>query len=338
MALTNPALAIKPALNREASKVNGIFAPDIVIANMLNKGLADLRLNPWELDLVFAYLKEQPELGDKEAKRATEWFLKTNIPVQWNLSLRPENLPAISYALMGGDIQEQTLGDINYDTHENKKAEWEPITPKFTPSYNAATGLVTIPATIVDQYSLNDSMVMVNYDGVYYPLTNYEDGNFSIGTNLMVLLKNCIVRRNDSRLVSNIEGVECKEIIRIGVHAINDPITCIWLFSIAKYILLKYNRCLLEARGFECLNWSYGPYDRDPILGPENVTTRIITITGKCRDYWASYQSVRAEDVLTDFQVSPIGTETDSSSEFGAEPNTVNLGYEALLEQDPYGR
>lgn len=339
MSLTNNSLNIQPAnTDTNNSIIKGIFAPDVVISNLLNTGLKDLRDNPWELNLIFNYILDQPQLGDKEKQNAINWFLNTNIPVQWNLNLRPEVFPCFSYSLEGGDLQEQTLASINADTQEDKKAQWEAITPKFQPGYNPATGVITIPVDIISNYHINETMVLVNYNGQAFSLTNIDlgTGEFSIQANLVITLKDCYIKNSSSRLVSNIESASFKDIIRVGVHSINDPVICIWMFSICKYILLKYNKTLLEARGFECMSVQYGGYYKETAYPAENITSRVITLTGKVRDYWSSYQSERGSANLT-LEYSPVGTETTSSDIFGSEAENLDPGYQVWLEKDPYG-
>lgn len=338
MALTNPSLAFKPLdTSSTGNVIKGIFAPDVVIKNLLDAGIKDLRANKWELELIFAYMLDDPRLGDKERQRAVNWFVNTDIPVLWNLRLTQDTFPSISYTLMGGEETEETLSSIHYDTSEDKLAEWEPITPKFNPNYNSATGVVTIPDSILDLVSLNETMVLVTGTGVEYPLTDYDEGVFNIGIGLRVDLKDSVIKNTSGRLISNIESVNFKEIIRIGIHSTNDPVTAIWLFSIVKYILLKYNRVLLENRGFECLSMSYGPYDRDPIFPTENITSRIITITGKARDNWSSLQSEKVGDATVGLNVSPVSTVTDSNSQFQPEPENTDPAWAAFLESDGLG-
>jgi hypothetical protein len=322
-----------------SSIIKGIFNPDVVISNLLNIGLKDLRANPWELNLVFNYLLDSPQLGDKEKKNAITWFLKTNIPVQWSMNLRPEVFPCFSYSLEGGDLQEQTLGSVNSDTQENKKAQWEALTPKFQVSYDIQTGTITIPLDIINNYHISEEMVMVNYDGKAFNLTDIDldTGAFIITPNTVITLKDCYIRNSNSRLVTNIESASFKDIIRVGIHSINDPINAIWMFNICKYIILKYNKVLLEAKGFECMSIQYSGYYPEPRFPAENIVSRMITLTGKVRDYWSGYQSERISSVATMPSYSPVDTET-TNREFGPEANITDPGYLALLEQDPYGR
>ena len=124
MSITSPNLNIAPSnADTNNSIIKGIFAPDVVISNLLNTGLKDLRANPWELNLVFNYMSDQPQLGEKERQRAINWFLNANIPVLWSFLLRTESFPCFTYTLDGGDLQELTLAFLNSDTQENKKAE-----------------------------------------------------------------------------------------------------------------------------------------------------------------------------------------------------------------------
>jgi hypothetical protein len=167
---------------------------------------------------------------------------------------------------------------------------------------------------------------------------------FYIDKNLVVDLKNSVIKNSYPRLLSNIESKSFKEVIRVGVHALGDPVQAIWLFSICKYILLKYNRVLLEARGLECTSMSYGPYDKDPAFPAEQVYSRLFTIVGKARDNWASMQSERVAAVAVapqyapaTFDYSPTDVVTGANSQFGPEPGQDDPAWEALLNSDVVG-
>ena len=160
MAVTNPSISVKPLdTNATGAIVKGIFAPDVVVKNLLDTGLTDLRANKWELELIFGYMLEQPQLGEKERQRAINWFMATDIPVLWNLALRPDTFPSVSFALQGGEQTEETLASLHYDTKENKLAEWEPISTKFNPNYNPTTGIVTVPDAVLAITAINNTAI-----------------------------------------------------------------------------------------------------------------------------------------------------------------------------------
>lgn len=341
MSVISPDLKVKGSA--KGSSIRGVFAPEIVIKDAIEKGIQDLRTNPWELKLIFAYYLDIPSLGEKERDRAVSWFLNTEkpngIPVLWDLQAVNQPFPSVSYSLVGGEQVEDTLSHLNYDVSEPAQAAWEPLTGAFTAAYESSTGVVTIPTSI--QVPISAGMFLVDGTGTSYEILDAQDNNtFTIRSGLVLSLNNCVIKNNQSRLVNGIGSVNFSENVRLGIHTNGDPITLVWLFSIVKYVLLKYEKVLLEGRGFERLVITYGPAVLDPVLSnPERVYTRFITINCKARDFWVNTQSERV--LATTFgaapdglRFSPVGTVTDENSVFGTEPGNTDPEWAALMDSD----
>jgi hypothetical protein len=286
---------------RILSEVNGIFNGDILIRHALINGLKDLRENPWQLQLVFASLLDDTltsaAYGQKEIDKAVNWFLKTEVPIIWDVQLQQSpNMPCITIGLQEGSEAEATLADTHYVTNESTKAEWEPITSKFNAQYDPETGIVIPSIEVI----ANTQMLFVDGVGNSYPILgtkilNNEDV-FLIATGLNTNFSNCYLKWSTNKLSVNLCSRNFKDTFTVGCHTAGDPIVVIYLFNIVLYCLLRYTKTLLEARGFERSQISYTKVLPNTSLAPvgsENVWSRFITISGFVKNYWAQETSER---------------------------------------------
>lgn len=327
------------------SEVQGIYSPDIIIKSALEYGIKDLRANPAQLQMVFASLVfdfvTNKEYGEKERQNAINWFNKTEIPVVWNLRLANENFPCVSFELVGEDQTEETLADVHYVTQEETKAEWEPLTAKFSPTYDPSTGIVTCPDTI--GITPTDVMQLVTGFGIVYPvLEEISSTQFRTTAGLTVDFRNSVLKGLRTRLITNIESCNFKHTIRIGCHAVGDPINLAYLYPIIKYCLLRYRRTLLEARGLERSTISAAAPAKDERFQVENLWTRYITLVVYARDSWQAAQSERIVNVSVartplatgatneGLLFSPVGTETGSSTEWVSEDGNLDPAWLAM--------
>lgn len=311
----------RPALSRlSLREVKGIFSSDILIRHALLVGIRDLRDNPWQLELVFASLLDDPFTqdlyGEKERSKAIQWFLKTETPVimDYNLPSSP-NMPIITVGLQEGNELSQTLSDTHYVSSEPVLAEWEPTTQKFNALYDSSTGLVTpnIPVTA------NTQMIFVDGTGKTYPITEVIDNNsqtcFYIQKDLTSDFSNCVIKWANNKLSAQLNSLAFKEIYNIGCHALGETSQLLYLFNIVKYCLLRYKKTLLEGRGYEVSSISYSRVTTTNSLvspGSENVWSRFITINGISRDYWADVVSEK----VTNTGFAPISNNSNDGLKF----------------------
>lgn len=331
MSVANKDSLVKAKPQVALTEIRGIFPTDIIIQKALEIGLKDLRDNPNQLNFIFAWLLADDSTSDiygqKERDNAIEWFNKTNIPVLADIRLAQDTFPSVSYSLMSDEQTDETLADLNYDTKQTVPAEWEPLTPRFNPGYDPATGLVTVLSTTL-MVPVTTDMILVTGQGRSYPVLSVVDNGFYITANLTADLRNSVLKNGLGRLATGIESCHFKQVVRIGCHALGDPRFALYLYSIVKYTLLRYRRTLLEGRGFEQSTISSGPVRRNELFPVENLFTRDITLIGFVRDFWASVQAERVIDVVSNvvagygegIKFSPIGTETDASTAFIADP------------------
>ena len=333
MSVANQDSLVKARPELGLTEVRGIFPTDLVLQKALEIGLKDLRDNPNQLNYVFAWLlfddKTADSYGQKERENAINWFLKTNIPVLADVRLAEDTFPSVSYSIMSDEQVEETLADLNYETQQSVPAAWEPLTPRFSPTYDSVTGLVTISSNISNLIPITTDLILVTGQGRSYPIYSVVDNGFFIEPGLTVNLANSVLKNGKGRLSTGVESCNFKQVLRIGCHAIGDPRYAIYLHSIVKYSLLRYRRTLLEGRGFERSTISSGPIYRNESIPVENLFTRYITLIGFVRDFWASVQAERILETTTrvipnygkGIQFSPIGTDTSDSTLFVTEPD-----------------
>jgi hypothetical protein len=344
MTVVNRDSTIRAKDSPALTEIRGIFPTDVVIETALEMGLKDLRNNPSQLEYVFASLLVDTETagtyGQKERDNAIAWFNKSNIPVLAEIRLDNDTFPSVSYALMGDDQVEETLSDLNYQTGQDVFAEWEPLTPRFDPRYTPSTGLVVVSQSLLALTPVTTDMVLVTGQGKTHSVLGVVDNGFYIASGLTLDLRNSVLKYAKTRLHTGIGSCNFKQIIKIGCHTVGDPRFIFYLWSIVKYILLRYRPTLLEGRGFERSTISSGPVGRNMAFDVENLYSRDITLVGFVRDSWASVQTERIREVYTNptdssgIRFSPVGTATDETTTWSTEPNIDDPVWAAM---DPIG-
>lgn len=294
------------------SQVLGIFQTDVAIQAGIEAALADLRANPWLLDYAFAYLVRDTltaaKYGAKERDKAKQWFLNNDIPVV--MDYRAWDAPKyamISVSIVDSVEAETTLGDVNHDPQEETEAENRALTSTFTPRYDASTGTVTLPSNL--DIVVSTGMEVVDRRGVAHPITSVESATTIVLTpGLVVDLTSCYIRSISPRFLTQLESLNFKESVRIGAHVKGDPIELLWLFSIMKFILLRYKQTFFEGRNFERSTIAWSAMAKDDRFGPELYWTRFCTMTGYSRDYWPKLRTERIQGTSTGFKVSQVGS------------------------------
>ena len=282
------------------SEVTGIFQSDVLIRAALVYGLEDLRSNPWKLQDVFAGLPQDARTaaiyGEKERARATEWFTKHDIPVVMDYQLDPlQHQFCVTIGLVDSNEAEATLGDTHYVTVEDAPDAWVALTAPFAaPHYNAATGLLRLPATLADTLQPTTAMAVVDRAGRAYPILDVpDDVTVMLAPGSPVDPTRCYLRAQATRQVQTLESVQARESYRIGCHVVGEPAVLTWLHSIVYYVLLHHKEELLEARGFERSVVTTAPFAKNDASGRENWWSRYINVVGYARQTWAKRRQTR---------------------------------------------
>lgn len=89
-----------------------------------------------------------------------------------------------------------------------------------------------------------------------------------------------------------------RESYRLGVYVQGEPETCLNLYAVVKYVLLRYKKELLEARGFERTQIQGSQFGHIEDIGRENLFGRQITVTGYVKAYWPTGKEAKITEVV----------------------------------------
>ena len=273
-----------------------------------------MRAHPQLLDYVFHSLATDDETsqsyGEKNIEEAKKWFLKTAIPVF--LSIRPgePKVPAITIALLESNEAESTLGDLNYDVDETTKSDWPVLIGPFAvESYDAVTGIVTVPTSVSNELVIVEEMTIADKVGNLYPILSvYSENRFAIKAGTIADFGSALIKSAKPQLMTSIESLSFKETYQIGCHAGFEIPYITYLHSIMVFILLRYKQTLLEKRGFERSVISSSQLQKNERFEMENVYSRFVNISGYVRQSWPKDQSKRLASVNTTPIVSPMNS------------------------------
>jgi len=295
--------ALQLPLPSSMTEAKGIHQSDIIIRTALTMAIADMRANPWLLDHVFASLIQDEQTaatyGEKEVKKAKDWFLSTNIPIVLDYRFDEVEKAMVSISLVESAEAENTLADVHYIPQEEVESSWPPLTASFTPTaFHPATGIMKLPTKIADSLIIVPGMLVVDAVGRTHEITEVTAKNTIVITaGTVANFTNAVIKGKKPRLLQEIESLSFRETYRIGCHVHGEPFHLTWLHSIISFCLLRYKQALLEARGFERSTMSSTPFAKNEALGAENYWTRFINVIGYVRNYWPKALNERLQSV-----------------------------------------
>ncbi len=198
----------------------------------------------------------------------------------------------ISVGLESSVESSSTLGDVNYDPHEDVPAEEVAISPQvivgpFVAQYDATTGIVTLPndtdtTIIFSNMVLVDSSTNTGYKISYV----IDEHHFVIDTGLTADFSKAFISPIDNFYVTSLESVLFKQTFSIKCFAQSDALYTLYLEQIVLFILFRYKEQLLEARGLDNTTVSSGPLYKWTESNTELVFCRDISVQGFSRAYW----------------------------------------------------
>lgn len=312
------------------TEVTGIFQSDVIIRSAILTAIAELRASPWLLDYVFASLPKDQitkvEYGEKQVATAKKWFMSTNIPVFMVTRNDDIKLPAISISLIESTEAENTFSDTHYQVSEANAEVWLNLSDRFTPvSYSAATGVMKVPESLVQELILAPGMSIIDATGKEHEILEVTDATtVVIKAGTVASFTDAVVRSARPSAVTTMESVVMKEVYAIGCHAGQDY-QLMYLHSILTFILLRYKETLLEARGFERTQVNSSDLRKNEAFDPEEAYSRHIQITGYVRQMWPKAVDAR----ITTVAMTPL-LATRSDEPGGIEVVEVELD----LDQD----
>ena len=292
----------------------GVHQSDVVIRTALVTAIADIRRHPYLLDFVFASLKQDDltsqVYGAKEVARAKEWFTSTDVPVVMDYLL--DDLPGtcVTISLVESGEAEVTLGDVHYEPFEDAEATWPALTSAFDPvAYSQSTGVLTLPDEVAATLVVVPGMSVVCPSGTFTVVDVVERNQVVLTPGLQADFHGSVIKGAQPRLVTELESVCYKETYRIGCRVHGEPVKLNWLYSVVAFVLLRYKKRLLEARGFERSVVSWAPFAKDERTGGENMWVRFATVSGFVRQTWPGDSDERIGSVgVSPLLVSKVGS------------------------------
>lgn len=283
----------------------GIFQGDVVIGEIVNLILEDIRKNPWLIEDILSDFIENPYLakkyGIKEIQNCKEWFANNKISV-YN-TVRPDHVERDYVTIAVGNSSEDnslaTCSDMSvfveqFDPSEINKPIPYIVSP-FTPlSYDSSTGFVEVPSDldltvvahgqpIVDPSTgsgfLVDRAGAVNgAQGIFLQATNGSFPSFSMTSAAIVAQYRYYRARR--------ERATFREAYTIGCHSAGQYNIALWLSSIVQYGIMRYREGLLENCGFQISTVSISEITQEANFGGDLEYGRYISLTGVVENSW----------------------------------------------------
>lgn len=278
----------------------GIFQGDIVLKTAIDLFIDDMRKNEWLIDHMLESLTIGPYVRDKYGKKQVdackEWFRNNQIDVYVRPRDDKDRLPCITIEL-GGSSEKQEMrhmGDLSVfkriliPQEINKPIPY--VIPAFTPvGYTERTGLLEVP-TSVDLTKIAAGMFLVNpATGNGYEILDINQSGIFVEPNLAIIASELAVLPKFQYYEARVEHSFFEESYNISCHGHGDIQITLWLWSIAKYSLLRYRQSLLEANGFAETHVHSSSPDLNYEMtqeGGDKVYTRSISITGQVENTW----------------------------------------------------
>ena len=311
-----------------------IFSGDVIIKLAVELGLEDLRNNTWIVDDIFSDFIDNPLLaqkyGQKEIQNAKDFILNNKIHVVMAHRLDKEEFPSVTIA-MGSSNEDKslaTLGDqdidvVDYDPEDIEKPISWVVQPFNIVSYNAETGIVTMPKLDAFKY-INEGMLLVDTaTGDAWAINSKKAGNkiqITAGSDLGDAQKFGIAPKYRGYRARR-ERIISQESYSIGCHIHGDPSNLLFLFAFVKYALLRYREGLLEHNNFQLSTLNCSEMVKNNSFQAENVFSRFITLTGQAEESWIKtpYRKIEAVDMYdSETQttgIKIISQEIDANSE-----------------------
>jgi hypothetical protein len=273
----------------------------------IEKGIEDLRKNPYIIDEVFGELACQPlatVFGANMIEQIRCFFMDNDIPVRAVFSQNQIDLPLITVHLVSSQeaIEYKALQDhIGF-----KRVPKEPtviLGPFYGVTYDSTTGRLTLPKTMDLTQFIAGRKIYSAEDDAIYTVTGTMQVNQS-GTPPQELQDQWIhivtadgsvaERVQIARLtllssvdfyLKRIAGSWFREVFEVRCNAQTHHDQAVWLYYITSYILMR-NKYLFETLGLESQTFGGSDFSRDLGKMPNNIWGRTIRLTFMVQHTW----------------------------------------------------
>lgn len=285
-----------------------VYLLDVEVQSIITYGLDYIRQNLHVLDEVFANLKEghlNKLYGDKEIQKIKDWFTNRNIPVRLGFNLQPQDVPCYSVHLAQSveDVGNAFYNDWAGTIEENTTPRV--IVPSFVPeSYNESLGTINVPEGV--DLSLvrvghhvkdnnNNVLPIIDLNGQVITITMDDmdaDLDFSNIT-IQSFISTDIYKRGEAYF---------NEQIDIGVHAVSDQNTVLWMYSILVYILFRFKMEIMT-RCMDLSTFSASDFNRDSQYLGNNIFSRWVRLSARTRVSWKEDELNQVDTLVSDVDV-----------------------------------
>lgn len=289
---------------------------DIEIQSILQFGFDYVRSHIDELDHIFAHLNEShlfTAYGDKEILRIKQWIQDNDVPIVLPWSLNAAKAPQISVHISSAqeDVENAFLADHSGD-YERTPIDPRLIVPTFVPaSINTVGDEITVPEgvdlslarpghIIIDGKQPEGEMyqiVQIYGDTVKFLLTTDSLPFEKREAKITSFINEEIRKRGESYF---------RESIDIGIHGHGDQNTVLWLYSIVKWILLRF-KPEIEKRCMDLSTFSASDFRKDNQFLGENIYSRWIRFTARTRVFWREDPLDQLDTIVTTVEVQEDG-------------------------------
>lgn len=283
----------------------GIFQGDVVIGEIVNLILEDIRNSPWLIEDILSDFIENPYLkkkyGVKEIQNCKEWFANNQVKV-YN-TVRPDHVERDYITVAVGNSSEDnslaTLSDMSVFVDQYSPSDIDKkipyIIPPFTPvSYDISIGFVVVPTEIdlsvlahgqpiIDPktgsgFLVDRAGIVGDNQGIFLQPVNGIFPSFSM-TQAAVIAQYLYYRARRER-------ASFREAYTIGCHSSGQYNIALWLSSIVQYGIMRYREGLLEKCGFQISTVNISEITQEANFGGDLEYGRYISLTGVVENSW----------------------------------------------------
>jgi len=320
-----------------------IFQADLILYSALNVALADMRRNTFVLDEAYGCVTQDPFLKDAYGQKEVE-RLKATLKKELHIFMghRPVDMmkfPCYVIKIGGGqeDAAKDALGDsfqseiVDATTLGGAFNETPNISGPITPiNYDQLSGQLTFDeATNLDILNVYEGHYV--YDSIN---NNYYDIKLVTSSATLLIeagslpnLTNMYITRKKNSIGHTKRSIWAYETHTIDIYA-TDATEVIYMWTILMYLLGRYKKQLLDARGFSVSTLGYSEIYKVNEEDPNNLFGRSVTIKGRVEHTWIESSAPVLEGLGFDLKIIDMQTAP-------AVQNQVNAqGLETISDPD----
>lgn len=295
---------------------------DIILIKTIREGIDFLRKYPYHLDFVFQDAQStviENEFGQREIDQAKKWFLGTNIPVFATYRIDKPQYPCVTVNVLASNESERyaRLGETYPEVNDEEMDSQGILIPEissgpFSPSYDSATGLITLPTGYdTSLVFAGQGLFSPTSQKIYVITTINSIDSFTIDTDLIENFTSSYVVPAYQTLHVTRNIAEFEERYEINCIVSGLPGELYWLTAITSYILLQRRQFILEKNNIQLGTFNVGPIEQSSdVNGTENFFQKTINMTGIVEVTWLESLDQHVEGITAAVNVLKSGDST----------------------------